>query len=170
MKGRLSLKLLSGSLGTLGLLGVANPNAGQLGSSAALMWITIVIYNFAIAAILQIALKTLNWNQILMEKRALWVTGGANNGKTPYSYSRAVGTVGGVIIACLFWAIGTYVIFNLYENQDFDVSVFARGVWPLFYAGAALFIPYVANALTSIGGTPQQVTINRMESLDKASH
>lgn len=134
--------------------------ANDNGPVLVMLWLTIVIYNVSIILILRTALAGFDWNKAATDNKmlamALQMSQGGTNGNggtTPAapSVSRGILILGGVILACFFWAIGNVTLYLLFTKQT-DVPVMVKNVWPLLVAGAAMFLPYAANVLSKAPG------------------
>jgi NADH:ubiquinone oxidoreductase subunit 6 (subunit J) len=120
----------------------------SLNSIAFMLWFTIVIYNGAIIGLFKFALPNIDWNKALTEKRyRSSIAATATSAGNDISYSRAIGTVGGVVMVGLFWAVGNMAIFFGFE-APLQLLPLLKNIWPLFAAGSALFLPYAFNQLS----------------------
>jgi hypothetical protein len=121
------------------------------GSAPWVMWATIIVFNLAVLFLLRLALAKIDWNSALEEKKILyasfWTTGEPS--EKPFSYSRAIGTIGGIVLAGFFWGICNVTLYKAFLDYT-QVMPLVKGVGPLFLAGSALFLPYAFNQLSAI--------------------
>lgn len=126
------------------------------GSAPAVMWLTLIIFNVAIIALLKYSCNNIELKDVLREKAvpaappapaAAPPAGGAPQENT--SYSRVTGLIGAIILATFFWALGNVVIYKSFVNVS-DVKELLSNMGGYITSGAALFAPYAVNKLTNV--------------------
>jgi len=118
-------------------------------------WIVFVVFNLAAIVLLMVTSKAIDFKSALTEKSLTpsspppsgnGGTAPPPAGDVPQSTSRAIGALGGMVIVAFFWACCNVAVYLALTNPA-NLTQFAQGVWPLFLAGSALFLPYAFNQL-----------------------
>ncbi len=119
-------------------------------------WIALIVFNVAAIMLLVIACKAIDFKSALLEKSSLPESVAAsgsdttnNAGVTPQSSSRVISALGGLVIVAFFWACCNVSVYWAFADPT-SLKEFAQGVWPLFLAGSALFLPYAFNQLKGV--------------------
>ena len=117
-------------------------------------WIVFLAFNLAAIVQLMVTSKAIDIKSALTEKSLTSSspppsgngTAPPPAGDVPQSASRAIGALGGMVIVAFFWACCNVAVYWALANPA-NLTQFAQGVWPLFLAGSALFLPYAFNQL-----------------------
>jgi hypothetical protein len=119
-------------------------------------WLVIVVFNIAAIMLLVIACKAIDFTSALIEKSSLPATppspvdpNAPPAPPAPQSSSRVISALGGLLIVAFFWACCNVSVYWAFANPT-NLTQFAQGVWPLFLAGSALFLPYAFNQLKGV--------------------
>jgi hypothetical protein len=132
-------------------------------SAPIVLWSTLIIFNIAIAKLLQYTLSNIDLKEALREKSlpppprggGAQLSGGAAPPPTPSdrsddtSYSRVAGMIGAIVLACFIWAVGNIILYKAFANID-DVKSILSNITPFILSGASLFAPYAFNKLSSV--------------------
>ena len=68
------------------------------------------------------------------------------------SYAKVSGAIGSIAISSLFVGLGYYILYALYLEQGdtFSLKESLNGLGTYFLAGAALFLPYAFEKLSTV--------------------
>ena len=132
-------------------------------SAPFVLWGTLIIFNIAIAKLLQYSLSNIDLKEVLREKSlpppppdsGAQRAGGAAPTPTASdqldetSFSRVAGMIGAIVLACFIWAVGNVILYKAFANID-DVKSILSSITPFILSGASLFAPYAFNKLSSV--------------------
>ena len=122
---------------------------GQLFTAA-----NLIIYNMAIIRLLNFGLRGVSLKEALSEKSGVpAAVAGAPAPAMEASYSRVTGFVGAIVMGVFFWALGNIILFNGI-SQAAGIKTMLDGLLSFFLSGAALFLPYAFNQLSSVFKAP----------------
>ena len=126
---------------------------------SSVMVINLIIHNVAIVKLLTFTLKNIDFKDALSKKTpsaipvpAATAPAAGNPAPAPAdvstSYSRIVGTIGSIVLAAFFWALGNIILYKAFADVS-GIQQLLSGLGAYFFAGSALFVPYAFNQLRS---------------------